>query len=132
MTDLIGGQIQLLFASMTDALPMIRDGQVRALAVTSLERSPALPDIPPLANEVPGYELNSWSGMAAPKNTPAEIVSRLNREINAGLASPIIKDKYADLGLNTYAVSPGEFGKLVTDDIEKWKKVMRAAGIQPI
>src|SRR5262245_10865771 len=80
MTDLIGGQIQLMFTTMTDALPMIRDGQVRALAITSLERSPALPDIPPLAHEVPGYELTSWSGMAAPRSTPAEIVGRLNRE----------------------------------------------------
>jgi tripartite-type tricarboxylate transporter receptor subunit TctC len=132
MTDLISGQIQLMFTTMTDALPIIREGHVRALAVTSLDRSPALPDIPPLAGVVPGYELNSWSGMAAPRDTPAEIVNRLNREINAGLASPIIKDKYADLGLNTFAASPDEFGKLIADDVEKWKKVIKAAGIQPI
>lgn len=131
LTDLIGGQVQVMFATMSTSIPMVRNGQVRALAVTSLARSRALPNIPSLAEFVPGYEVNTWSGMGAPAKTPAEIVNKLNEEINAGLTSPAIKAKYADLGLDAFVTSPGEFGKLIAADVEKWKKIVNFAGIRP-
>jgi tripartite-type tricarboxylate transporter receptor subunit TctC len=131
LVDLVGGQVQVMFATMTSSIPMVRDGQVRALAVTSVDRSRALPDIAPLAEFVAGYEVSTWSGMGAPAKTPAEIIDKLNQEMNAGLASPAIKAKYADLGLETFATSPGEFGKLIAADVEKWKRVVKFAGIRP-
>jgi tripartite-type tricarboxylate transporter receptor subunit TctC len=106
-------------------------GRLRALAVTAAMRSDALPDIPTVAEFVPGYEVSTWYGVGAPKATPAEIVEKLNKEINAGLAEPKMKARLADLGGDVLALSPVEFGKLIADETEKWGKVVRAANIQP-
>jgi len=130
LTDLIGGQVQVMFAALTATLPLVRSGQLRALAVTAGARWQALPDVPALSETVAGYELDTWAGMGAPKGTPPEIVERLNREINAGLATPEIRAKYADLGI-ILTISPAEFGALIAQDIEKWGKVIRFAGIKP-
>jgi tripartite-type tricarboxylate transporter receptor subunit TctC len=129
-TDLVGGQIQVMFATISGSVDFVRNHQLRALAVTSVGRSRGLPDVPAIGESVPGFEIATWGGMGAPKNTPADIVDRLNREINAGIESPMIKAKYQDLGLNPIGGSPAEFGKLITDDIEKWGKVVRFAGIK--
>ena len=109
----------------------IRAGRLRALAVTAATRSDALPDIPTVGEFVPGYEASTWYGVGAPKATPAEIIDKLNKEINAGLADPKIKARLADLGGNTLALSPADFGRLIADDTEKWAKVIRAANIKP-
>ena len=132
LTDLVAGQVHVVFASMTGSLELVRGGQLRALAVTSTGRTPAVPDVPPLHEFVPGYELVTWSGVGAPKNTPVEIIDRLSKEINAFLATPAIRAKYADLGLTVHAVSPAEFAKFIADDIEKWAKIVKLAGIKPI
>jgi tripartite-type tricarboxylate transporter receptor subunit TctC len=131
LSDLMGGQVQVMFATMTGALPLIRAGQLRALAVTSKTRSTVLLDVPPVADFVPGYELRSWAGMAAPRDTPAAVIDLLNREINAGLMRPDIKAKYDDLGLNTLVISPAEFRTWIADDIQKWARVVKFAGIKP-
>jgi tripartite-type tricarboxylate transporter receptor subunit TctC len=131
LSDLMGGQVQVMFATMTGALPLIRAGQLRALAVTSKTRSTVLLDVPPVADFVPGYELRSWAGMAAPSDTPAAVIDLLNREINAGLMRPDIKAKYDDLGLNTLVISPAEFRTWIADDIQKWARVVKFAGIKP-
>jgi len=130
LADVVSGQVQVQFATSTDSIPQIRGGQVRALAVSSATRLPALPDVPTVAEYLPDYAFDSWLGIAGPKNMPAEIVEVLNREINASLARPEIKAKYDDLGLRINAGSPGDFGKLVADDTEKWRKVIRAANIK--
>jgi hypothetical protein len=114
----------------TSSIPQIRGGQVRALAVSSATRLPALPDVPTVAEYLPDYAFESWLGIAGPKNLPAEIVEVLNREINASLARSEIKAKYDDLGLRIHAGSPADFGKLIADDTEKWRKVIRAANIR--
>ena len=132
LTDLVAGQVHVVFASMTGSLELVRGGQLRALAVTSTARTPAAPDVPPLNEFVPGYELLSWSGVGAPRNTPVQIVERLNTEINAFLATPATQTKYVDLGLTVHAVSPAELGRFIADDIEKWAKIVRLAGIKPI
>ena len=130
LTDLIGGQVQMTFADITSSIEYVRTGKLRALAVSSATRSEALPDIPPLADFLPGYEASGWFGIGAPKNTPAEIVERLNKEINAGLADPKIKARYAELGATALAGSPADFGKFIADETEKWGKVIRAANIK--
>ena len=109
----------------------IRAGKLRALAVTTATRSEALPDIPTVGEFVPGYEASAWFGIGAPKNTPAEIIDKLNKEINAGLADPKMKARLADLGGTVLAGSPADFGKLIADETEKWGKVIRAANIKP-
>ena len=109
----------------------IRAGRLRALAVTTATRSPALPDIPTLGEFVPGYEMSGWQGVGAPKNTPSEIVDRLNKEINAVLADPKIKARFAELGGTPLPGSPADFGMLIADETEKWAKVIRAANIKP-
>src|SRR5262249_53029803 len=114
----------------TASMPLVRSGQLRALAVTAGARWHGLPDVATLSETVPGYELDTWAGMGAPKGTPAEIVERLNREINAALATPEIRAKYADFG-TLLSISPAEFGALVAQDIEKWGKVIRFAGLKP-
>jgi tripartite-type tricarboxylate transporter receptor subunit TctC len=124
--------VQVVFASMTGSLELVRSGQLRALAVTSTDRIPAVPDIPPLHEFVPGYELATWSGVGAPKSTPVKIVDRLNKEINAFLATPSTQAKYADLGLTIHAVSPAEYATFIAEDIEKWAKIVKFAGIKPI
>src|SRR5215467_3042542 len=117
LSDLISGQVQVMFATMTGALPLIRAGQPRVLACKSKTRLTVLSDVPPVADFVPGYELRSWGGMAAPRNTPAAVIDLLNREINAGLMRSDIKSKYDDLGLNTLAITPAEFRTWHADEV---------------
>jgi tripartite-type tricarboxylate transporter receptor subunit TctC len=130
MTDLIGGQVQVGFATMTASIGHIRGGQLRPLAVTTVKRSDALPDIPSVSDFVPGFEASSWFGMAAPRETPADIVATLNREVNAGLADATTKARLADMGGMALTGSPADFGKLIADETEKWGNVIRAAGIK--
>jgi tripartite-type tricarboxylate transporter receptor subunit TctC len=131
VTDLLGGQVQVLFGNMESSIEHIRAGRLRALAVTTSTRSAALPDIPTIAEFVPGYEASGWQGIGAPKDTPADIVNRLNEQINAGLADPKVKTRLADLGGAPLVQSPAKFGKLLADETEKWGKVIRAANIKP-
>jgi tripartite-type tricarboxylate transporter receptor subunit TctC len=131
LTDLIGGQVQVMFGNMPSSIEHIRAGKLRPLAVTTAARSEALPDLPPVGDFVPGYEASTWQGLGAPGNTPAEIVDKLNKEINAALSDPKIKAKLADLGGSVLSGSPADFGRLITDETEKWGKVIRAANIKP-
>jgi tripartite-type tricarboxylate transporter receptor subunit TctC len=130
LTDLIGGQVQVMFAFTSSSIEYIRTGKLRALAVTTATRSDALPDLPTIGDFVPGYEASSWIGLGVPKNTPAEIVDRLNREINAGITDPKIKTRLADLGSTPFPGSSTDFGKHIADETEKWAKVIRAANIK--
>lgn len=130
MADLIAGQVQVGFATMTASIGYIRADRLRPLAVCTIKRSDALPDIPTVAEFIPGFEASSWFGIAAPKETPAEIIERLNREVNAGLADPTIKTRLADMGGTPLSGSPADYGKLIADETEKWGKVIRAAGIK--
>ena len=130
LVDLIGGQVQVMFEPTLSTLPYIRAGKLRALAVTSAKRSEALPGIPTVGEFVPGYEATAWFGLGAPKNTPAEIVDKLNRGVNAGLADPKIKQRLADLGGVPMPMSPAEFSKLIVEETEKWGKVIKLAGIK--
>src|SRR5262249_365758 len=130
MTDLLGGQVQVMFDPVVSSIAHIRAGNLRPLAVTTSMRSEALPDIPTVGEFVPGYEVIVWFGLGAPKATPAEIVEKLNKEINAGLADPKIKARLADLGAGPLALSPADFGKFIADETEKWAKVIRAANIK--
>jgi tripartite-type tricarboxylate transporter receptor subunit TctC len=130
LVDLIGGQVQVTFATMSSSIEYVRAGQLRALAVTATTRSELLPDTPIVTEFVPGYEASFWTGIGAPKNTPAEIVDRLNKEINAALANPKMKTRLADLGGVPMCMSPAEFGKFVADEIEKGAKVVKFAGIR--
>ena len=125
LTDLLGGQVQVMFDTMPSSIEYIRAGKLRALAVTTATRSEALPDIPTVGDFVPGYEASAWYGVGAPKNTPAEIVDKLNKEINAGLADPKMKARLADLGGTVLPGSPADFGKLIADETEKWGKVIQ-------
>ena len=131
LTDLLSGQVQVYFSPAPAAIEYIRAGKLRALAVTTVARSEALPDIAAVAEFVPGYEASNWSGIGAPKAAPAEIVETLNREINAGLADPRMKARLADLGGTVLPGSPSDFGKFLADETEKWAKVIRAANIKP-
>jgi tripartite-type tricarboxylate transporter receptor subunit TctC len=130
LTDLLGGQIQVMFDSMPSSIEYIRAGKLRALAVTSKTRSEALPDVPTVGDFVPGFEASGWFGFVAPKGTPAEIVNKLNAEINAIISEPKAKTRLADLGGTASAGSPADFGKLIADETEKWGKVIRAANIK--
>jgi tripartite-type tricarboxylate transporter receptor subunit TctC len=130
LTDLLGGQAQVLFGALTSSIEYIRAGKLRALAVTTTARSEALPDLPTIGEFLPGYEASQWYGIGAPKNTPVEIVDRLNKEINAALADPKIKARLADLGGTPLVGSPADFGKLIAEETEKWGKVIRAANIK--
>jgi tripartite-type tricarboxylate transporter receptor subunit TctC len=130
LTDLIGGQVQVYFGTLAASIEYVKAGKVRALAVSTATRSEALPDVPTLAEFVPGYEVSLWTGLGAPQGTPAEIVAKLNEEINAGLADPRIKARLADLGATVHAGSPAAFGQLMADETEKWRKVIRAANIK--
>ena len=131
LTDLLGGQVQVSFATMPASIEFIRTGKLRALAVTTATRSPALPEVPAVGEFVPGYEVSTWYGLCARMGTPAEVIDKINKEINAGLADPTMKARLADLGGVAIAGSPGDFGKLVADETEKWAKVIRAANIKP-
>jgi len=128
--DLLAGQVQVIFATTVSSIGYIRAGRLRALAVTAATRSDALPDIPTVAEFVLGYEASYWFGVGAPKNTPVEIVDKLNKEINAGLADPKMKARLADLGGTVLAGSPADFGKLIADETEKWGKVIQTANIK--
>jgi tripartite-type tricarboxylate transporter receptor subunit TctC len=130
ITDLLGGQVQVYFDPITGSIGYIRAGKLRALAVTTATRSDALPEIPTVGEFVPGYEATQWFGIGAPNKTPAEIIDKLNKEINAGLADPTLKARLADLGGTPLSGSPADFGKLIADEIEKWGKVIRAANIK--
>jgi len=131
LTDLLGGQVQVYFPGMTGTIEYIRSGKLRALAVTTATRAQALPDLPTVGEFVPGFEASQWYGLGAPKDTPAAIVDKLNKEINAALADPKIKDRLSDLGGMILGGSPADFGKLIADDTEKWGKVIKFAGIKP-
>jgi tripartite-type tricarboxylate transporter receptor subunit TctC len=131
LTDLIAGQVQLVFPSSASSIEHVRTGQVRGLAVTGSTRLDALPDLPTVADSVPGYEASSLYGIGAPRNTPDEVIDRLNKEVNAALADPKLKARLADLGGTPFGGSSAEFGKLMADETEKWGKVVKFAGIKP-
>ena len=131
LTDLIAGQVQLVFPSSASSIEHVRTGNVRGLAVTGSTRLDALPDLPTVADSVPGYEASSLYGIGAPRNTPAEVIDRLNKEVNAALADPKLKARLADLGGTTFGGSSAEFGKLMAEETEKWGKVVKFAGIKP-
>jgi tripartite-type tricarboxylate transporter receptor subunit TctC len=130
LTDLLAGQVQVLLNSPPASIEYIRSGKLRALAVTTATRSEMLPGIPTVGEFVPGYEARQWFGIAAPKNTPNEVVDKLNNEINAALADPNMKARLAESGGMVLAGSPADFGKLIADETEKWGKVIRAANIK--
>jgi tripartite-type tricarboxylate transporter receptor subunit TctC len=131
LTDLLGGQVLTAVIGISGAIEQIRAGRLRALAVTTTARATALPDVPTMSEFLPGFDAGDVLGLGAPRNTPAEIVDKLNREINAGLADPKMKARLADLGGTILAVSPAEYGKLLADETEKWGKVIRSANIKP-
>jgi tripartite-type tricarboxylate transporter receptor subunit TctC len=131
VADLIGGQVQVMFTGPADSVGYIRAGQLRALAVTTATRSEMLPDIPTVSEFLPGFETSQWFGLGAPTSTPAEIVDKLNKEINAALADPKMKARFADLGGSPLLGSPADFAKLIADETEKWGKVIRAGNIKP-
>ena len=130
LVDLMGGQVQVMFEPTLSTIGYIRAGKLRALAVTSATRSAALPDVPTVGEFVPGYEATAWFGIGAPRNTPADIVGKLNGEINAGLADAKFKERLADMGGEPMPMSSADFAKFIADETEKWGKVVRAAGIK--
>jgi tripartite-type tricarboxylate transporter receptor subunit TctC len=129
ITDMLGGQVQVIFDNMPSIIEHVRAGSLRALAVTTSARSPQLPDVPTLAETVPGYEASALFGMGAPKKTPPEIIAKLNKEINAVLAEPATRAKLIDLGGEPLIGSPEDFGKMIVAETEKWEKVVKAAGV---
>jgi len=131
LTDLLGGQVHVMFDSMASSIEYIRAGKLRALAVTTTTRSESLPEIPIVADFVPGYEASAFFGIGAPKSAPAEIVERLNKEINAALANPKMKSRLADFGGTVLTGSPADFGKVIADETEKWAKVVKFSGARP-
>jgi tripartite-type tricarboxylate transporter receptor subunit TctC len=130
LADLLGGQVQVCFTSIIASIEYIRAGQLRALAVTTPSRSEALPDIPSLSEFLPGYEATDWKGMFAPKNTPPEIIDKLNKEINAGLADPKLRARFAELSSPVMPGSPADFGQFIAKETKKWGKVVKFAGIK--
>ena len=131
VTDLVGGRVDVVFDTFAASIALVRAGQLRALAVTTAMRSEALPDIPSLGDFLPGYDASNWKGIGAPKNTPPEIVEKLNKEINSALSNPSLKAKLAEFGNAPFATSPAEFDKFFAEEVEKWGKVVRAANIKP-
>jgi tripartite-type tricarboxylate transporter receptor subunit TctC len=131
LSDLLGGQVQVAFPDIGSSIEHVRSGKLRALAVTTVTRSEALPEIPTVAEFVPGYEASNWWGVATPKNTPVEIVNKLNSEINAASTDPKMKARLADLSGMSLAGSPADFGMLIAEETDKWGKVIRAAKIKP-
>jgi tripartite-type tricarboxylate transporter receptor subunit TctC len=131
LTDLISGQVHVYFGALPVSIEHIKAGKLRALAVTSTTRSPVLPDVPAMRDFVPGYEASTWFGVGAPRTTPPEIVDRLNREINAGLADSKLKARLADLGSSAFLSSPSDFAKFIAAETAKWAKVVKFAGIKP-
>jgi tripartite-type tricarboxylate transporter receptor subunit TctC len=131
LTDLLSGQVQVYFGPMSATIEYIKAAKIRALAITTRERSNALPNVPSLGDFVAGYEFSAFYGIGAPKNTPAEIIDKLNQQINAGLADPKLKARLADLGSSPFAGSPSDFRKFIAGETEKWAKVVKFAGIKP-
>jgi tripartite-type tricarboxylate transporter receptor subunit TctC len=132
MADLLSGQLQAYVGAMTSSLAYVKAGSLRALAVTTAMRSEALPEISTVSDFVPGFETSDWGGVSGPKGSPAEIIDRLNKEINAGLADPKIKARFADLGATVIPGSPADFAKLIADETDKWGKVVKFGGIKPV
>jgi tripartite-type tricarboxylate transporter receptor subunit TctC len=130
LNDLLAGQVQVMFPTTVSSIGYIRASRLRALAVTAATRSDALPDIPTVAEFVPGYEASNWYGIGAPRNTPAEVIEKLNKEVNAGLADRKLNARLADLGGDVLALSPADFGKLIANETEKWGKVVKFTGIK--
>jgi tripartite-type tricarboxylate transporter receptor subunit TctC len=131
LTDLLGGQVQVMFDFIASSIQHIKSGKLRALAVTTTTRSDALPDVPTIGEFVRGYEVSGWFGLGAPKNTPIDVINKLNAEMNTGLVDPKIKARFAELGGTVLPGSPAEFGKLIADETDKWAKVVKFAGIKP-
>ena len=130
LNDLIGGQVQVVFENLLAAIGYVKSGTLRALAVTTASRSDALPDIPTVGDFVPGYDASTWFGLGAPRNTPVEIIDRLNKEIKAGLDDPKLKARFTDLGSTPFASTPSDFAKLIVEETDKWGKVVRAANLK--
>jgi tripartite-type tricarboxylate transporter receptor subunit TctC len=130
LSDLLGGQVQALFATTPGTVDYIRTGKLRGLAITTAARAEVLPELPPVGDFVPGYDASQWYGLGAPRNTSADIINRLNREINAALADPAMKVRFADLGGEPLTGSPAEFGRFITAETEKWAKVVKFAGLR--
>jgi tripartite-type tricarboxylate transporter receptor subunit TctC len=131
LVDLLAGQVEIMFDTVSGSIGHITAGKLRPLGVTTAERSEALPDTPTVGNFVPGYEASTFHGMGAPRNTPPEIIDKLNKEINAGLADPAIKARIAELGSVPMRMTPADFSKLIGEETEKWGKVIRTANIKP-
>jgi len=131
VADMLGGQVQVVFGSIAASIPQIKSGMLRALAVTTATRSDALPNVPTMAESVPGYEASGWYGFGAPKDTPAEVIGRLNKEINAAAADPATKARLAGIGADPTPMTSAEFGKFMVAETEKWGKVIRTANIKP-
>src|SRR5262249_42483503 len=131
LTDMISGQVQVMFDVLTSSIQHIRSGALRALAVTTATRSQVLPDLPTVSDFVQGYEASAWYGIAVPRNTPAERIDLLNKEINAGLSDPKLMARLAELGGTVVPGGPSDFGALVIEEVEKWGKVVKFAGIKP-
>jgi tripartite-type tricarboxylate transporter receptor subunit TctC len=129
LTDMISGTVQVMFDNMPSSLPHIQAGKLRALGVTTAQRSDALPNVPTVAETVPGYEASAFFGMSVPKSTPAEVIDKLNTEINAGLADPGIRAKLAELGGILISGTPAQFGQIIAEETEKWAKVIRTGGV---
>ena len=130
MTDLIGGQAQIVFATTGSSIQYVKSGSVRALAVTTPASIDALPDVPPLAQYLPGYRASGWSGLTAPKNTPPQIITLLNKEVNAALADSRIKQRFIDMGGPPVGGSPADFARFIAEDTERWAKVVKFAGVK--
>jgi len=131
VTDLLAGRLQVSFDVMPTVIEYVRAGKLRGLAVTTAARSPALPDLPPVGDFVPGYEASSWHGIGVPKNTPADIVQKLNSEMNAVLGDPKVIVRLAEIGGVPLPMTPAQFGQFVADETEKWAKVVKFVGIKP-
>ena len=130
LSDLLGGQVEVLFASLPSAIEFIKAGKLRAIAMTSAKRSDALPELPTIGEYVQGYEMSAWFGVGVPKGTPVDVIDKINKEINAGLADPKMKERFTDLGGIAIGGSPVDFGTLIADETEKWAKVIRTADIK--
>jgi tripartite-type tricarboxylate transporter receptor subunit TctC len=130
ITDLVGGRVHVYFATLTGAIPVIRAGILRALAVTSPERSPALPDVAAMAEYLPGYDATIWNGLNAPKGTPPAIVAELNRQVNAALADPKLVARFAELGVKPMPTSPEDYARFVGAETQKWGAIVRSTGSQ--
>ncbi len=131
LTDLFSGRVQAGMDALPNSLPHIKNGSIRGLALLSAKRTPALPDMPTMGETVPGYEVTPWSALAVPAGTPGDIVERLNREVNAGLADPGVLARFAEIGASPLVYAPAEIRAVVAQNVEKWAKVVKAAGLEP-